>query len=76
MDETKIVKLLEGYEMPCGSGEYEFIHQKDYQAIAKELLAAINYTRCCGDVVCGNCDGYGYTVDENCRRKDHCKECE
>tara|TARA_R110000803_G_scaffold22684_1_gene56268 strand:- start:462 stop:716 length:255 start_codon:yes stop_codon:yes gene_type:complete len=47
MDETKIVKLLEGYEMPCGSGEYEFIHQKDYQAIAKELLAAINYTRCC-----------------------------
>ncbi len=27
-------------------------------------------------VVCGNCDGYGYTVDENGRRKDHCKECE
>ena len=27
-------------------------------------------------VVCGNCDGWGYTVDENGRRKDHCKECE
>lgn len=27
-------------------------------------------------VVCGNCDGWGYTVDENGRRKEHCKECE
>ena len=27
-------------------------------------------------VVCGNCDGWGYTVDENGRRKDHCKQCE
>ena len=27
-------------------------------------------------VVCGNCDGWGYTVDKNGRRKDHCKECE
>jgi len=27
-------------------------------------------------VVCGNCDGYGYTVDENGRRKEHCNECE
>ena len=25
---------------------------------------------------CGNCDGCGYTVDENGSRKDHCKECE
>ena len=47
MDETKIVKLLKGYEMPCVSGEYEFIHQKDYQAIAKELLVAIAVTHCC-----------------------------
>ena len=27
-------------------------------------------------VVCGDCDGYGYTVDENGRRKEHCNECE
>ena len=27
-------------------------------------------------VVCGNCDGWGYTVDENGRRKEHCNECE
>ena len=27
-------------------------------------------------VVCGNCNGWGYTVDENGRRKEHCKECE
>ena len=27
-------------------------------------------------VVCGNCEGWGYTVDENGRRKEHCKECE
>jgi hypothetical protein len=31
---------------------------------------------CSIPVVCGNCDGYGYTVDENGRRKEHCKECE
>tara|TARA_R110000782_G_scaffold247035_1_gene333682 strand:- start:72 stop:305 length:234 start_codon:yes stop_codon:yes gene_type:complete len=44
--------------------------------IVSKIKEAINYTPCCGDVVCGNCDGYGYTVDENGRRKDHCKECE
>lgn len=27
-------------------------------------------------VVCGNCDGWGYTLDENGRRKENCKQCE
>jgi len=27
------------------------------------------------DSVCSNCDGYGYTVDENGRRKEHCDKC-
>jgi hypothetical protein len=47
-----------------------------YDICINAINEAINYTPCCGDVVCGNCDGYGYTVDENGRRKDHCKECE
>ena len=27
-------------------------------------------------VVCANCDGWGYTVYENGKRKEHCNECE
>ena len=27
------------------------------------------------DSVCSNCDGYGYTVDEKGRRKEHCDKC-
>ena len=50
MELNKIVELLEGYEMPCGSGEYDFIHRKDYQAIAKELQQAMNYIPCCTEL--------------------------
>ena len=39
----------------------------------KKQLALFGVSK---SVVCGNCDGWGYTVDENGRRKDHCKECE
>lgn len=28
------------------------------------------------DRSCSNCHGWGYTVDENGRRKGHCNECE
>ena len=24
---------------------------------------------------CSKCDGYGYTIDENGRRKEHCDKC-
>lgn len=44
--------------------------------LEEQLVKNIEVIPCCGDVVCGNCDGYGYTVDENGRRKEHCKECE
>tara|TARA_R110002020_G_C15782420_1_gene729352 strand:- start:51 stop:263 length:213 start_codon:yes stop_codon:yes gene_type:complete len=27
------------------------------------------------DSVCSNCDGYGYTLDENGKRKEHCDKC-
>ena len=27
------------------------------------------------DSVCSNCDGYGYTVDDNGKRKEHCDKC-
>ena len=51
-------------------------HVTEAKTILNKIEAAISVTHCCGDVVCGNCDGYGYTVDENGRRKDHCKECD
>jgi hypothetical protein len=56
--------------------EFNKYNVNNYTDFLEKKLAAINYTHSCGDVVCGNCDGYGYTVDENGRRKEHCKECE
>lgn len=41
--------------------------------VLKEKLTLTDVSK---SVVCGNCDGWGYTVDENGRRKEHCKECE
>jgi DnaJ-class molecular chaperone len=41
-----------------------------------ELIKNLTIPVVSKSVVCGNCDGYGYTVDENGRRKEHCKECE
>jgi hypothetical protein len=72
----KIIEILKENETLTECKQYFLVKRKDYQKVANEIEAAINYTPCCGDVVCGNCDGYGYTVDENGRRKDHCKECE
>mgnify|MGYP003655750013 CR=1 FL=1 len=43
---------------------------------AENYALKLNLPDVSKSVVCGNCDGYGYTVDENCRRKEHCKECE
>ena len=40
----RLIKILEGYEMHCASGEYEFIHRKfretmkDGQAVAVHLV--------------------------------------
>jgi hypothetical protein len=50
------------------------------QVINEGILKAVNQALILSSVgnsvVCGNCDGWGYTVDENGRRKEHCKECE
>lgn len=50
------------------------------RVINKGILKAVNQALILSSVsksvVCGNCDGWGYTVDENGRRKEHCKECE
>ena len=44
-----------------------------YIDIIKELESVVIPS---GDhLVCANCDGWGYTVDENGRLKEHCKEC-
>ena len=46
------------------------------EVLIKELNEAINYTHSCEALTCVKCNGYGYTVDENGRRKDHCKKCD
>jgi hypothetical protein len=53
----------------------KYMNPKDYKLdmCASEILSLFGVRK---SVVCGNCDGWGYTVDENGRRKDHCKECE
>jgi hypothetical protein len=33
--------------MPCASGEYDFIHRKDYKNLIEELKEAITVTPCC-----------------------------
>ena len=47
--------------------------QLSVHGATEELLVLFSVGK---SVVCGNCDGWGYTVDENGRRKDHCKQCE
>jgi hypothetical protein len=46
---------------------------KTVDEAVEEIFSLFNVSK---SVVCGNCDGWGYTVDENGRRKEHCKECE
>jgi hypothetical protein len=50
------------------------------RVINEGILQAVNQalilSSVSNSVVCSNCDGWGYTVDENGRRKEHCKECE
>ena len=50
-----------------------YVNPNDCAIVVKQLLSLHNVSN---SVVCGNCDGYGYTVDENGRRKEHCKKCE
>jgi|TARA_B110000259_G_C13760673_1_gene300561 hypothetical protein len=49
------------------------IDLEDEEDFINELLSLHNVIV---TSVCGNCDGYGYTVDENGRRKEHCTKCE
>lgn len=74
MEIDKIIKLLEGYEMPCGSGEYDFIHRKDYQAIAKELQQAMNYIPCCTEFICHSCNEKKSGQNDD-QLHEVCKEC-
>jgi hypothetical protein len=74
MELNKIVELLEGYEMPCGSGEYDFIHRKDYQAIAKELQQAMNYIPCCTELC--DCEIPKPKDPYNEIDKHYCRDCE
>tara|TARA_B110000483_G_scaffold227485_1_gene289292 strand:- start:3371 stop:3556 length:186 start_codon:yes stop_codon:yes gene_type:complete len=50
-----------------------YVNPNDCAIVVNQLLSLHNVSN---SVVCGNCDGYGYTVDENGRRKEHCKKCE
>ena len=64
MDIEREVQII-AYEIQ--TGKEEFVKG------TRRILALFGVSK---SVVCGNCDGWGYTVDENGRRKDHCKECE
>ena len=49
------------------------IDLEDEEDFINELLSLHNVIV---TSVCENCDGHGYTVDENGRRKEHCTKCE
>jgi len=76
MKTEAIERLINAVDVWVATGVFENTVFSPITDDAKEELKAINVIQCCGDVVCGNCDGYCYTVDENSRRKEHCKECE
>ena len=65
------IKEQHNGEMPYQFGTFECANM-----MAKYLKKQLTIPVVSKSVVCGNCDGYGYTVDENGRRKEHCNECE
>lgn len=56
--------------------QYKHEYKKDIRKLITALEKQLALSGVSKSVVCGNCDGWGYTVDENGRRKDHCNECE
>ena len=46
------------------------------QTVLKAINQALNTQSVSNSVICGNCKGYGYTIDENGRRKESCKDCQ
>ncbi len=43
---------------------------------AEQLFKLLRLPVVSKSVVCEDCYGYGYTVDKNGRRKDHCYKCD
>tara|TARA_R110000764_G_scaffold59189_1_gene128041 strand:+ start:339 stop:608 length:270 start_codon:yes stop_codon:yes gene_type:complete len=88
--ETGIRKTLEGYQVWFKIDNQTFYLDEHVENTDKDSLEVAQFFErmlkvafekldihdVSKPVVCGNCDGWGYTVDENGRRKQHCKECE
>lgn len=64
------------YKNSHDTSEGLLIDFKNIHNLIDKLDEAFSLYDVSKSVVCGNCDGWGYTVDENGRRKEHCKECE
>jgi hypothetical protein len=68
-------RFLESRGYPNPECDYEnelldtLVEYAQQQAKNNEVLDLVS------DSVCSNCDGYGYTIDENGRRKEHCDKC-
>ena len=75
IDLVKLVEEVDKEEMIEGGVHKIFALTCLYKFIEMQE-EAINYTHSCEALTCVKCNGYGYTVDENGRRKDHCKKCD
>ena len=62
-----------GSTVKLPSGDGEAIAERIIEMLTEEGNLIIPHVV---DRSCSNCKGWGYTVDENGRREDHCKECE
>ena len=59
----KIIEILKENETLTECKQYFLVKRKDYQKVANEIEAAINYTRCCTELFClDNTDADGLTL--------------
>jgi len=68
----ELIKELKWWEMGRNLNEND---RDSLQNIINKMNKQLTLTDVSKSVVCGNCDGWGYTVDENGRRKEHCDKC-
>lgn len=75
-------ELKEKYCREFGYSYFNKHNENEYTKwLESKLLEALKPVKNNGvlddvsDSVCTNCDGYGYTIDENGRRKEHCDKC-
>ena len=73
-DKTQYLEYTQSEEIHDLKSIIEGLETK-IEKLEKQLMLADVVGRS-EQLVCGECNGWGYTVDENGRRKAHCTKCD